>query len=64
MPALRILSKCAAHGQHLAQASVLTVPDDLPAETAAQLVRMGRAEWVETPKKRTAPIKHPRQKTD
>lgn len=57
MPTLRILSKCAARGQHLAQSSVLTVPDELDAEAASQLVRMHRAAWIDpaTPESGPAP---------
>lgn len=47
MKAIRILSKCAASGLHLAAGKVFTVPSEVSAEDAGRLVRMGRAVEVE-----------------
>lgn len=47
MKAIRITSKCAAAGQHLAAGKVFKVPEQVSAEDAARLVRMGRAEETE-----------------
>lgn len=44
MKAIRITTKCAVAGQHLAVGKVLKVPEQVSAEDAGRLVRMGRAE--------------------
>lgn len=47
MKAIKIISKCAASGQHLSEGKVFKVPDQVSEEDAVRLVRMGRAEEAE-----------------
>lgn len=47
MEAIRILTKCAASGQHLPAGKVCKVPSEVSEKDAAILVRIGRAEAVE-----------------
>lgn len=49
MEAIRILTGCRASGRGYAAGETCRVPDDVGADDAALLVRLGRAERIEQP---------------
>ncbi len=56
---IKILSGCCASGRSLVEGDIYNIPDDVNDDDAKILIRLGRADGVETPAKKDKPKPKP-----